>query len=56
MGLDSLGEWSPNLDGCLDQFISTARVCSSVGRQNSWLPRAGKEGGWKQLCTLAHSV
>ena len=56
MGLDSSGEWSLDLDGCLDRFNSAARMCSSVGRQNSWLLRAGEEGGWKQLRTLARGM
>ena len=56
MGLDTLVERSPDLDGCLDRFTMAARVCGGVRSQNSWLLGASKEGGWKLLRTLARGV
>ena len=56
MGLDTLVKWSPDLDGCLDQFTTAACVCGGVGSQNGWLLGAGEEGGRKLSRTLACGV
>ena len=56
MDLDTVNEWSPDPDGCLDQFTTAAHVCSGVESQNCWLLRAGAEGCQKQLRTLMRDV
>ena len=56
MGLDTLVKWSPDPDGCLDQFTMAVRVCGGVGSQNGWLLGAGEEGGQKLSRTLARGV
>ena len=56
MDLDTVNEWSPDPDGCLDQFTMAMCVCGGVRGRNCWLLRAGAEGCQKQLRTLMRDV
>ena len=56
MGLDTLVEWSPDPDSCLDQFTMVAHVCGGVRSQNGWLLGASEEGSQKLSRTLARGV